>query len=502
MNSIRKTGQYDKTSVTGEVVQSFVPLPLPPQNPTLAIDEDITNLLMQAEKKLIELANVNELIPSLDWFIYAFVRKEAVTSSQIEGTQATLIDLLSFEADDSLNKNENPNIEEVCNYLEAIKYARAQLNSKKGLPLSMRLLNETHKRLMHGARGGSKHPGEIRQSQNWIGGTRPSNATFVPPPPTQLPKLLSDFEKYIHNSDALPPLIRIGLLHVQFETIHPYLDGNGRIGRLLITLLLEHWGLLTAPLLYLSLYFKRNRNDYYQLLGNVRTEGDWEAWIKFFLTGVVEIANETVKLAKHLAQIVMEDNQKVLSDSSTTLFTMRLFNLLPLHPIITMPQVVQLLKTSKPTALKAIGTLEKLGILIEHTGRKRDRSFRYADYLDKLKFGTELTMYRIVINYAFEDFVIHEGEIGYAAKAKTYFFYESKDQAEKYYHKVIKKLKGTPSIRGAELQVYRGDFSDWERLQSALIWSDNSQGISTLHGSDVVTDKLSVLQNIIEVAHL
>lgn len=386
----RKTGQYDKTSVAGETVEAFFPFPLPPTHPAVEIDDKTKALLNQAEQKLAQLQLASQMVPSLDWFIYAYVRKEAVTSSQIEGTQATLMDLLSFEADGTLSQNDDPNIEEVCNYLDAIKYACGQLTEKRGLPLSMRLLNNTHKRLMKGGRGGNKQPGEIRKSQNWIGGSRPGNAAFVPPPPIKLAKLLTDFEKYVHADDKLPYLIRIGLLHVQFETIHPYLDGNGRIGRLLITLLLTHWGLLKEPLLYLSLFFKRNRNEYYRLLSNVRLEGDWESWIHFFLTGVAEIADEAITLATHLSAIVMKDRQRVLSDDTTTIFTIRLFELLPTHPIVTMPQVVHLLGTSKPTALKAIATLEMLSILKENTGRKRDRSFGYADYLEHLKFGTEL----------------------------------------------------------------------------------------------------------------
>lgn len=387
---IRKTGQYDKTSVAGETVEAFIPFALPPSNPKLEIDEKTQSLLIQAEQKLASLELAGQMVPSRDWFIYAYVRKEAVTSSQIEGTQATLLDLLSFEADENLQKKDDPDIEEVCNYLDAVKYVRTQLNAPKGLPLSMRLLNEAHKRLMKGARGGNKQPGEIRQSQNWIGGSRPGVAAFVPPPPLRLAKLLTDLEKYVHADDNLHCLVRAGLIHVQFETIHPYLDGNGRIGRLLITLLLEHWGLLNAPLLYLSHYFKRTRGEYYRRLGDVRLKGDWESWIVYFLTGIVEIADEATVLAKNLFSLINKDRKKVLTDGSSTVFTLRLFELLPAHPIVTMAQVVKILKTSKPTALKAIGTLEKLNILSETTGRKRDRSFGYATYLDLLKSGTEL----------------------------------------------------------------------------------------------------------------
>src|SRR5262245_6589022 len=239
------------------------------------------------------------MVPCLDWFIYAFVRKEAVLSSQIEGTQATLVDLLEYEAEAD-ERQPVDEVREVCNYLDALKYACGQLASPKGLPLSMRLLHEAHRRLMRGVRGQNKQPGEIRRSQNWIGGTRSGNAEFVPPPPEEVPALLGDLEKYLHIEDALPPLVRVGLAHVQFETIHPYLDGNGRIGRLLIMLLFQHWKLLKAPLLYLSLFFKRHRAGYYRLLAEVRKSGDWEAWTDFFLEGVATIADEAVATARDL----------------------------------------------------------------------------------------------------------------------------------------------------------------------------------------------------------
>lgn len=223
----------------------------------MTLEGPLADRLLHAEQALSRLDLAGEMVPSLDWFIYAFVRKEAVISSQIEGTQASLVDLLNFEAEEETAPS--PDVEEICNHVDALAYARQQLTDDNGLPLSMRLLNETHRLLMTGIRGSDKQPGEVRRSQNWIGGSRPGNAVFVPPPHHLLPDLLDDFEKYMHGDDTLPPLIRAGLLHVQFETVHPYLDGNGRIGRLLITLLLEHWGLLEKPLLYLSLFFKRVR---------------------------------------------------------------------------------------------------------------------------------------------------------------------------------------------------------------------------------------------------
>jgi Fic family protein len=306
----RPTGSYERVVAGGEEVSAFVPLPLPPRDPPLVIDEQIGERLRTAEQALARLDLAGEMVPSLDWFLYAFVRKEAVLSSQIEGTQATLVDLLTFEA--AGETPPNADVEEVCNYLDALGVARGELGAERGLPLSMRLLNDAHRRLMHGVRGASRQPGEVRRSQNWIGGSRPSNAVHVPPPPQALADLLGALESYIHTADALPKLVRVGLAHVQFETIHPYLDGNGRIGRLLITLLLEHWGLMKAPLLYLSLFFKRHRDEYYRRLNTVRTGGDWEGWTDFFLDGVATIADEAVGSAQELFAVRQISNWHVL----------------------------------------------------------------------------------------------------------------------------------------------------------------------------------------------
>jgi Fic family protein len=297
----------------------------------------------------------SEMVPSLDWFIYAFVRKEAVISSQIEGTQATLIDLLNFEAEHEVEPDAD--VEEICNHLDALVYARKELAKADGLPLSLRLLNGAHQRLMHGARGATRQPGEVRRSQNWIGGSRPGNAVYVPPPAQALPDLLGDFEKYLHTADNLPPLVRVGLAHVQFESIHPYLDGNGRLGRLLIALLLEHWGLLKAPLLYLSLFFKRHRAEYFRRLTAVRTDGDWEGWTDFFLDAVATIADEAVTSARELFAVVTSDRARVLDQDTTSVSAARLFELLPNHPIITVATAMKLIATSKPTATRAVETL-------------------------------------------------------------------------------------------------------------------------------------------------
>ena len=392
----RATGRYERTTIGGEEVAAFIPLALPPAEPPLTITPALAERLRAAEQALARLELAGEMVPSLDWFIYAFVRKEAVVSSQIEGTQATLVDLLTFEAqEDATAKDEKaPSpaaaIEEVCNYLDALAYSRGELADPRGLPLSMRLLNQTHERLMRGERGAEKQPGEVRRSQNWIGGSRPGNATYVPPPPHALGEVLSAFEKYLHGDDTLPPLMRAGLLHVQFETIHPYLDGNGRIGRLLVTLLLDHWKLLTKPLLYLSLFFKRHRDDYYRRLNAVRVDGDWEGWLDFFLDGVATIADEAVASARELFALVAEDRTRVVANDGMTVFALRLFELLPRHPIVTVASVIKLLDTSKPTARRAVALLVEAGVLVEQSGKKRDRSFAYSAYLDRLKVGTEL----------------------------------------------------------------------------------------------------------------
>jgi Fic family protein len=386
---VRVTGRNLARNVGGEEIATFVPHPLPPRDPPLDLGSTRGVLLTRAERALARLEVAGEMIPSLDWFIYAFVRKEAVVSSQIEGTQATLVDLLEYEAEG----DERPPVEdvrEVCNYLDALKHARGQLASPKGLPLSMRLLHEAHRRLMRGVRGQHKQPGEVRRSQNWIGGTRPGNAAFVPPPPEEVPALLGDLEKYLHAEDPLPPLVRVALAHVQFETIHPYLDGNGRIGRLLVTLLLEHWKLLKAPLLYLSLFFKRHRAEYYRRLSEVRRSGDWESWTDFFLEGVATIADEAVATARDVFALVSADRQRALAASGASVIAVRLLEQLPVHPVMTIPGIVKLLETTKPTAGKAVQLLEHVGVLVETSGKRRDRTFAYKRYLERLRAGTEL----------------------------------------------------------------------------------------------------------------
>jgi len=387
--SKRETGRYESTSAGGEQVRAFVPHALPPAGPPILVEGELAERVRAAEQALVRLELAGEMVPSLDWFIYAFVRKEAVLSSQIEGTQATLMDLLNYEADGDAPPP-NADVEEVCNYLDALTFAREQLADPSGLPLSMRLLNETHRLLLRGVRGENKQPGEVRRSQNWIGGSRPGNAAYVPPPPNALPEVLSAFERYIHAHDELPPVVRAGLLHAQFETIHPYLDGNGRIGRLLVTLLLEHWRLLTRPLLYLSLFFKRHRQEYYRRLNAVRVDGDWEPWLDFFLDGVATIADEAVATSRDLFTRVTADRQRVIHHTGVNLLAVQLFERLPSRPIVTAPWVVEALSTTKPTAGRAIEALEAAGVLVETTGKKRDRVYAYQAYLDRLRAGTEL----------------------------------------------------------------------------------------------------------------
>lgn len=378
----RVTGTYQTTRTADEEVRAFIPYPLPPQKPPLAWDESLTGLLSAALSALDRLGVAGDMVPSANWFLYGFVRKEAVISSQIEGTEATLHDVLNFEATQHAERLED--VQEVCNYVDALTYARREIARPGGLPLSTRLLCQAHKRLMRGTRGMDKQPGEIRTSQNWIGGSRPGNARFVPPPPDAVPQAIAALEHWLHADDALHVLVRTGLAHVQFETIHPFLDGNGRIGRLLIALLVEHWGLLKSPLLYLSVAFKRRQQEYYKRLSAVRTEGDWEGWTAFFLECVQEAADDGVALARQLFIRVNDDRRTLLQIRGATVPAIRLFDQLPEHPMVTLAQVLTLLKTTKPTASKVIDTLLKAQILREITGKRRDRVYAYHAYLQLL----------------------------------------------------------------------------------------------------------------------
>ena len=383
----RETGTYRVTKWENEDVRAFVPAPLPPANPPLALDDKTGRSLSDAMTALGKLAIAADMVPNAEWFLYGFVRKEALITSQIEGTQATLQDVLAFEAGEKAERPDD--VREVCNYVDALTFARGELARPKGLPLATRLLCDVHKRLMKGARGSEKQPGEIRRSQNWIGGSRPGNARFVPPPPDVVPEALSALEKWIHGDDTLPPLVRVGLAHVQFETIHPFLDGNGRIGRLLIALLVEHWGLLRTPLIYLSVAFKRHRQAYYDHLDGVRVDGDWEGWMRFFLDCVTEAADDAVASAQRLHAVTAADRAKVAAHARTTIPAIRLFERLPSHPMVTLPLSIQLLGVSKPTAVKALDALQAAGILHEITGKRRDRVYAYHAYLKELAPDTD-----------------------------------------------------------------------------------------------------------------
>ena len=378
----RTTGTYSISTTLGESVRAFVPHALPPSVPALS-PEVFTDLNRQAELALARLAGVSGLVPSVDWLLYSAIRKEALLTSQIEGTQATLTDLFDEEAGFKVSNTDD--VEEVTNYLHAFRWTQEQLRDPKGLPISVRLLCEAHRRLLDGARGAGKQPGELRQSQNWIGGTRPGNAVFVPPPPEHVPTLLADMERFIHDTATdLPPMVKVALIHAQFETIHPFLDGNGRIGRLLIAALFEHWGLLSEPLMYLSGYLKQHQAEYYRRLSAIRTEGDWESWVTFFLEGVATAAGDAEKNIIEVASLVAIDRRRLLQSAMAGPASYRLFEMLPMMPRFTIERVRQQLDTSFPTATAAVKALEELGIVAEMTGQKKNRSYSYQAYVELL----------------------------------------------------------------------------------------------------------------------
>jgi len=380
---MRSTGTTVTSTTMGESVQAFVPRALPPGKPALA-PECFVALNHSAELALARLSGVSGLVPSVDWLLYSAIRKEALLTSQIEGTQATLTDLFDEEAGFAVSNTDD--VEEVTNYLRAFRLVQDNLRAADGLPVSVRLLCEAHRLLLHGARGSGKQPGELRRSQNWIGGTRPGNAAFVPPPAERVADLLADLEHFIHTppSDALPPLVKIALVHAQFETVHPFLDGNGRIGRLLIAALMEHWHLLQEPLMYLSGYLKQHQTEYYRRLSSIRTEGDWEGWVAFFLEAVAEAAAEAERGIVALASLVTTDRRRLLAATKASTASYRLYEMLPMMPRFTIEQMRQKLGTSFPTANAAVKVLEELGIVVELTGQKKNRSYSYQSYIELL----------------------------------------------------------------------------------------------------------------------
>jgi Fic family protein len=379
-----RLGRFVETSVGGEVVRAFVPQPLPPIPPIDVLA--LLDRLSMAERALGRLDGVTTLLPRQELFLYMYVRKEAVLSSQIEGTQSTLTDLLRFETEAQAGQPID-DIREVSNYVDAMMYGLERLEK---LPLSLRLIRETHARLMQSGRGGSKSPGEFRRSQNWIGGTRPGNALFVPPAPNELDACLAALEHFMHEDQSrLPAVIKAGLIHVQFETIHPFLDGNGRIGRLLVTLYLCMNGVLGKPLLYLSLYLKTYRADYYRLLQEVRERGAWEAWLNFFLKGLAEIANQAFDAATRIVDLFKSDRERITAKSDRAGSALRVHEHLQQNPFLTANLLVERTGLTAPTINAALADLERLGIVEEVTGRRRGRVFGYTEYLAILSEGTE-----------------------------------------------------------------------------------------------------------------
>jgi Fic family protein len=359
--------------------QAFVPAPLPPV-PPLSLEVELTGLLSQADRALGRLDGSVLTLPNPDLFVFMYVRKEAVLSSQIEGTQSSLQDLLAAEAD-LFNENMPRDVDEVVNYVRAMKHGLARLAE---LPVSVRLIREIHAELMRGVRGGRLQPGELRRSQNWIGpgGCTLATATFVPPPHEEVPQVLSDLERFLHDDDRLPPLVKIALAHVQFETIHPFLDGNGRVGRLLITFLLTECGVLHKPVLYLSHFFRAHRQEYYEHLQAVRDRGEWEAWLAFFLRGVVEVAGEATDTARRI-QLLREQHRASITEKLGRAAGNghRVLESLYDRPIVTVADVRALTGTTYAAANTLVARLTELGILAEMTGYSRNRRFRYELYV-------------------------------------------------------------------------------------------------------------------------
>lgn len=353
--------------------RAFIPRPIPP-DPPLELDRDLTRLLSEADRAVGRLDGVTSILPSPDLFVAMYVRHEAVLSSQIEGTQSTLDDVLSFEADGE-SSSRPKDVEEVVNYVAAMNHGLSRLAD---LPLSLRLLREIHRYLLEGVRGADKTPGEFRTSQNWIGGTGPADAAFVPPPPLEMNHALGQFELFLHDRESLPPLLHCAVAHAQFETIHPFLDGNGRVGRLLITFLLCEQKILSRPLLYLSHFLKAHRAEYYDRLTAIRVDGDWEGWLRFFLRGVAEVSASAATTARRILALREESRSRLGNDANAT----RLLDLLFEYPIVSVRHVERHLGCAFVTASRAVEKLEAAGVLREITAQKRNRRFRFEPYLE------------------------------------------------------------------------------------------------------------------------
>ncbi|EKD50521.1 MAG: hypothetical protein ACD_62C00516G0001 [uncultured bacterium] len=383
----KNTGNYIVSTVAGETVRAFVPDPLPP-HPFVVWSNDLIQKQEEAAIALGRLDSMTSFLPEPSLFLYSYVRKEAVLSSQIEGTQSSLSDLLAFENAGAPGLPVDSDVVEVSNYVAAMEHGLKRLRG--GFPLCLRLLCEIHAILLSKGRGHAKQPGSFRTTQNWIGGTRPGNATYVPPPHHVLSDCLGALEKFLHDDPVKTSVLeKAALIHVQFETIHPFLDGNGRVGRLLIALLLHWQGALNQPLLYLSLYFKKNRQVYYDLLQSVRSDGDWEAWLSFFFEGVRETANQAVATAKCLLSLYEKDKQRIASQGRVAASVLQVHHYFQGAPLSSPNIIVKTLKLSSATVNKALDYLQETQILREVTGRQRDRLFSYHRYLKILNEGTE-----------------------------------------------------------------------------------------------------------------
>ena len=381
-----RLGSYETTRVAGESVRAFVPPPLPPI-PPLELDAERHDLLEKANRSLGRLDGVASLFPDPALFLYMYVRKEALLSSQIEGTQSSFSDLLLFESAE-LPGVPIDDVEEVSCYVSAMNHGLERL--RDGFPLSLRLIKEIHKIMLSSGRGSTKAPGEFRTSQNWIGGRRPGKAAFVPPPPQRVIECMGLLEKFLHNDPVKTPLlIKAALAHVQFETIHPFLDGNGRVGRLLITLLLCAEGALAQPMLYLSLYFKEHRDEYYDLLQRVRVKGAWEDWLDFFLLGVIDTADQAVRAAQRILELFREDRVQIEKLGRSALSALRLHHAFQERAVLSIPGAAKRVGVTQPTIASALARLTKLGIVRETTGRKRRKLYVYDAYLKILGEGAE-----------------------------------------------------------------------------------------------------------------